>query len=123
MPRVERRPIYDPARYTDDENLPRILPPMASPFDNAELSFALTPPNQDLIHGADTVLAFDLLARAGGRTFLMSSWRRDQAVCMEERAVYVGCTDCLKTHVLHKAVYMLTSDLNGRDGKRRRVRK
>jgi hypothetical protein len=32
-----------------------------------------------------------------------------------------GCTDCLKTHVLHKAVYMLIDDLNGRDGSVRRV--
>lgn len=121
-PNKVERPVYDASRYTDDV-LPCILPPMASPFDDAPTSFAITPPNKDLIHVHDGVLAFDMLARAHGRTFLLSSWRRDQALCMDDGAVYIDCVGHLDACVMRNAVYILTGDLNGRDGKRRKVQK
>lgn len=103
------RPAYDPRRYTDSpplDRVPILLPSMPSPFDDAPTPCAMVPPNRDLISEANAVAAFDMIARSGGRSFLVNSWRRDQVVCVEDGAVY-ATAGYLPAQIMPSAVYLL----------------
>jgi hypothetical protein len=88
-------------------------PPMASRFDDAG-GLRADSPNQDLIMGPIRCW------RSTTSSHRPVGARSDEQLAARPGRMYgragqcmSGCTDCLKTHVLHKAVYMLIDDLVG----------